>query len=54
MVLPHHVLNLPFICGKLQPNDKFNQRNENTEKQRKTVKGDKIIIIYSLSIVKDI
>ena len=54
MVLPHHVLSLPFICGKLQPKNKFNQRSENSEKQRKTVKGDKIIIIYSLSIVTDI
>ena len=34
MVLPHHVLSLPFVCGKLQPKNKFNHRNENTEKQR--------------------
>ena len=54
MSLPPHILGIPFVYGKLQPKNKFNQRSENSEKQRKTVQGDKIIIIYSLSIVKDI
>ena len=34
--------------------NKFNQRSEKVQKQRKTVKGDQIIIVQSLSIVKDI
>ena len=44
------VLCLPFVCGKLQSKDNFNQRNEHIYRQRKTAKGDWIIIMYSLSI----
>ena len=33
---------------------KVNLRNENTQKQKKTVKEDQIIIVYSLSIATDI
>ena len=38
---PHHVLCLPFACGKLQSKDKFNQRSEkcwNKAKQSKETK----------------
>ena len=51
---PSRVLCLPFVCGKLKSKNTFNQRNENIKKQRKTVKGDQIIIMYSLSVVKDL
>ena len=44
MVLPWHVLCLPFICRKKTKN-KFNQRSEKMQKQNNTVKQDKIIII---------
>ena len=53
MVLPSHVLSLPFACGKkIQPKNKFNQ-SEKMWKQRKTVKGDQIIILF-ISEVKDL
>ena len=38
---------------KPQPKNTFNQRSENMKKQRKIVKGDQIIIMSSLSKVKD-
>ena len=50
---PRLVLCLPFTCGKLQSNT-FNQRNVNMWKQKKKVKGDQIIIMYSLNIVRDL
>ena len=34
---------------KLQPKNKFNQRSENMQKQRKTVKGDQIIMFNCLN-----
>ena len=34
--------------------NKFNQRNEKVQTKRKTVKGDQIITMYSLSRVKDL
>ena len=42
MVLPHHVLCLPLVCGEPEPRNKFNQRSEKMQKQGKTVKGDHI------------
>lgn len=45
MVLPSpHELCLPSLGGKLQAN-KFNQENEKMQKQRKTTKQDKTIIV---------
>ena len=41
VVLPHQVLCLPFVYRKLQLNNKFNQRSEKAQKQRKPVKWDK-------------
>ena len=41
VVLPHQVLCLPFVYGKLQLKNKFNQRSEKAQKQRKPVKRDK-------------
>lgn len=38
----------------LEPKNSFNQRSERTQKQRKTVKGDQIIIVQSLGKVKDL
>ena len=26
--LPHHILHLPFVCGKFPSKSKFNQRDE--------------------------
>ena len=40
MILAAYVLHLPFICGKTLAQNKLNQRNENMQKQRKTVEGD--------------
>ena len=45
MVLPRHVLGLPFVCRKILSENKFNQRSEKMWKQRKVVKQDKIIIV---------
>ena len=39
---------------KLQPKNKLNQRSEKMQKQKKIVKGDQIITMLSLSIVKDL
>ena len=47
---PPRVLRLPFVRGKT----KYNQRSEKMQKQRKTVKGAQIIIMQSLSTVKDL
>ena len=55
--LPHtpaNVLCLPLVCRKLESRSKFNQRNKIMQKQRKSVKGDQITIMSSLSIVKDL
>ena len=38
---------------KLKPKNKFNQKCKKMQKQRKTVKGDHLIIVESLSKVKD-
>ena len=59
MVLPHHILCLHVVCGKLQPENKFNQRSEKIQKQtnkqtNKTVKQDKAIIVQSVSKVKSL
>ena len=51
---PRLVLCLPFTCGKLESKNTLNQRNVNMWKQKKTVKGDHIIIMYSLNIVRDL
>ena len=59
-VLAHpHFLCPPFLWGKLESKIKLNQRNEKTQKQRETVRGDQIIIIYPLrfpgvSVVKNL
>ena len=45
MVLPCHVLCLPFVCRKTSAKQYVNQRSEKMQKQRKAVKQDKIIII---------
>ena len=50
---PPHVLCLPLVCKKNLsflglpqiPKNKFNQRSEKMQKERKTVKQDKIIIV---------
>jgi len=44
------------VYSLLLSENKFNQRSEIMQKQRKTVKGDLIIILimYSLSIFKDV
>ena len=34
--------------------NKFNERNEKTQKQRKAVKQDEIITVYLLNKVKDL
>ena len=42
--LVSHVLSLSFVCGKIwAKKNKFNQRSENFQKQRKTVKGNQIL-----------
>ena len=51
---PPHVLRPPFVHGKLEPKNMYNQRNEKMQKQRKTVKGAQIIIMQSLGTVKDL
>ena len=53
MVFAPHVLGLPFVCGKTSKN-KSNQRSENMQKQRKTAKGNQIIIVLILSTAKDL
>ena len=58
---PHHLLHLAmevqsfnrWTTREVQPDSKFNQRSEKMKKQRKTVKQDQIIIVQSLSKVKD-
>ena len=42
--LRFHVLSLPFV-EKLWSKNRFNQRSEKMQKQRKIVKGDQIIIM---------
>ena len=39
---------------KLQLKSNFNQRSENMQKQRKIIKGHQIIIVQSVSKVKDV
>ena len=43
--LAHPVFGLPFDCEIFKSKNKFNQRNETVEKQRKTVKRDQVIIM---------
>ena len=43
--LPPHVLSLLLSVEKLKQENKFNQRSEKMQRQRKTVKGDQIIIV---------
>jgi hypothetical protein len=43
--LAHPVFGLPFICEIFKSKNKFNQRNEDAEKQSKTVKSDQVIIM---------
>ena len=50
---PHHGLHLPFSCRKIFAN-KFNERNEKMQSKTKAVKPEKIIIVSSVSIVKDL
>ena len=58
---PHYLLHLAmevqsfnrWTTREVQPDSKFNQRSEKMKKQRKTVKQDQIIIVQSLSKVKD-
>ena len=44
MVLASHVFILPFACEKELAKNKFNQRSEKMQKQRKTFKQEQIII----------
>ena len=55
MVLPPRpVFPTCLLCvEKLQPKNKFNQRSEKMQKQRKAVRQDKIKIVQSVSQVKD-
>ena len=39
------ILCLPLVCGKCQSKNKFNQRNEKTQKERRIVKGDQRVIM---------
>ena len=41
-----------FSCGKTLAKSKFSQKSKNTQKWRKTIIGDQIIVMQSLSIVK--
>ena len=50
---PHRGLHLSFSCRKIFAN-KFNERNEKMQSKRKAVKPEKIIIVSSVSIVKDL
>ena len=43
--LAHPVFGLPFDCEIFKSKNKFNQRNEDAEKQSKTVKRDQVIIM---------
>ena len=49
---------MSFACllsmKKLQLKNKFNQRSEKIQKQRKTAKQDKRIIVWSLHNVRDL
>ena len=45
-LLTPQVLSPPSVCGKSLGKSKFNPRSESTQKQRKTVKGEQIIIIW--------
>ena len=40
VVFASHVLSLPFVCGKTLAKNKYNQRSEKMQKQRKTVQQD--------------
>ena len=42
---PAHVLSSPFVCKKLYPKNKLNQKSEKMQKQRKAIKQDKIIMV---------
>ena len=45
VVLAPYVFSLPFVCGNFYPKNEFKQRNENMQKQGKTVKNDQIILV---------
>ena len=45
MILPPMSSACFLSVEKLQPKNKFNQRSEKMQNQRKTVKGDQIIIV---------
>ena len=40
VVFASHVLSLPFVCGETLAKNKYNQRSEKMQKQRKTVQQD--------------
>ena len=42
--LAHPVFGLPFDCEIFKSKNKLNQRNENAEKLRETLKRDQVII----------
>ena len=45
MVLPSNVLRLPLVHRKTWSKNKFNQRSEKMQKQRKTVQQDQITVV---------